>query len=573
MVNSNFLESQTKNLQSALQQLVDALSELDLIAQKERTNLLRHPSDLISQALDTFTELSQQLEKVQIELINLRALAEISQVVNSSLEVNEVLRIVMDTIIRLTGAERGFLMLKSPQGAMEMRIARNWEQETIAANDFEISRTVIQRVNSSGQPVLTTNAQEDPRFETHESVIAYNLRSILCVPLKVKGELTGVIYADNRFRSGIFTEQELDLLTSFANQAAIAIENARLFDSIKNTLSEVSELKNLMDNVFSSMVSGVITTNTENLITLCNQAAQAILEKPIAEILGKPLDQAIAHLTPALSPITQKILAENRSLVGLEAVYSKPNGEQAYWRLNLSPLKDANSETQGVALVFDDLTEKKALEAQRSLFEKMVSPQVISQLDPIHLRLGGRRTEISILFADIHGFTQFSENLEPEELVNVLNQYLAVAADAILAHGGTIDKFMGDAVMAWFNAPLPQPNHPLQAVKAALALRQACHQLAQSFPPEKQLNFGIGIHCGDALLGLIGNEQRIEYTALGDSVNTAKRIQENAANNQILISETVFQRLKEHIMVKSAPPLQAKGKKEPIIVYEVLSLR
>jgi multidrug efflux pump subunit AcrA (membrane-fusion protein) len=108
MVNSNFLESQTKNLQSALQQLVDALSELDLIAQKERTNLLRHPSDLISQALDTFTELSQQLEKVQIELINLRALAEISQVVNSSLEVNEVLRIVMDTIIRLTGAERAF---------------------------------------------------------------------------------------------------------------------------------------------------------------------------------------------------------------------------------------------------------------------------------------------------------------------------------------------------------------------------------------------------------------------------------------------------------------------------------
>ena len=180
--------------------------------------------------------------------------------------------------------------------------------------------------------------------------------------------------------------------------------------------------------------------------------------------------------------------------------------------------------------------------------------------------------EITILFADIHGFTHFSEALEPEELVAVLNQYLAAAADAILSQEGTIDKFMGDSVMAWFNAPIPQADHLLRAIKAALAIRDASHHLSQNLPLEQQLHFGIGIHCGDALLGLIGNEQRIEYTALGDSVNTAKRIQENSSIDQILISAAAYNHVKQHVNVKPAASIIAKGKTEPIIVYEVISL-
>src|SRR3990172_3450911 len=153
--------------------------------------------------------LSRQFKQKEEERKNLKALADIGQVVNSSLDLNEVLRIVMDTIVRLTGAERGFLMLRDfPQGELIMRIARNWEKESINASEFAISRTIINRVVNDGQPVVTTNAQEDPRFGGQESIIAYNLRSILCVPLKVKDDITGVIYADNRIRIGIFTEAE-----------------------------------------------------------------------------------------------------------------------------------------------------------------------------------------------------------------------------------------------------------------------------------------------------------------------------------------------------------------------------
>ncbi len=229
------------------------------------------------QSADTFNglkNLENSLAQVSEILIpfeqrysHLQALAGIGQVVNSTLEVDEVLQIVMDTIVRLMGAERGFLMLRDERGEMAIRIARNWEQESINQNEFAISRTVVQRVIDEGEAVLTTNAREDPRFGGQESIIAFNLRSILCVPLKVKSELIGVIYTDNRIRTGIFSEADRDLLLSFADQAAVAIENARLFSSLKRTLEEVTELKNLMDDVFASIVSGVITADVQDQIT------------------------------------------------------------------------------------------------------------------------------------------------------------------------------------------------------------------------------------------------------------------------------------------------------------------
>ena len=166
------------------------------------------------------------------------------------------------------------------------------------------------------------------------------------------------------------------------------------------------------------------------------------------------------------------------------------------------------------------------------------------------MALGGKRSEITTLFADIRGFTTFSETLPPEELVSMLNQYLKAAADAVLTQEGTIDKFMGDAVMAWFNAPIPQPDHTLRAVKAAIGIRDGIQALHSQLPQEAHLSFGVGIHFGDAVLGLVGTEQRIDYTAIGDSVNTAKRIQENSAAGQILISEQAYTMVKKEVEVR-----------------------
>ncbi|MDI6695043.1 MAG: adenylate/guanylate cyclase domain-containing protein [Anaerolineales bacterium] len=506
------------------------------------------------------------------------ALTDIIQAINSTLNTDEILRIVMDNIIRLVKAERGFLMLRNKQGEFTTRIARNWEQESLDPSEFAVSRSVIHRVVAEGRPVLTTNAKEDPRFGAQESIIIYNLRSILCVPLKVKGELTGVIYVDNRIHEGIFTENELDLLLTFANHAAVALENARLFDSVRRTLAEVTELKNLMDNVFASIASGVITTDNHHKILLCNRAAKDILGQNGQNVIGLCLDDMLmpavgVNNAEEISREIDLVRTTNRSIVGREYTFNRPLRGPVSLSLNLSPLKDAQSTTQGVAIVVDDLTEKKRLEAERRLFERMVSPAVIRQLDPDQLQLGGKRSQITVLFADIRGFTQFSEQVEPETLVSVLNRYLAAAAEAVLAQEGTIDKFMGDAVMAWFNAPIPQEDHTLRAVRAALGIRAAVQRLTYELPPEFHLHFGAGIHLGDAVLGLVGTEKRMEYTAIGDSVNVAKRIQENAAANQILVSEAAYRLVANRVETRPSEPIQAKGKRDPIPVYEVIGLK
>jgi len=538
-----------------------------------RTNI---PEDILTRLNHLATHLdniSKQVSSHEDERKDLRALADIGRIVNSSLDLNDVLRIVMDTIIRLTGAERGFLMLKDGNDDLTIRIARNWEQESIDSSEFAISRTVINRVAEENKPIVTTNAQEDPRFGGQASIIAYNLRSILCVPLKVKDELTGVIYADNRIRTGIFTESERDLLAAFANQAAVAIENAQLFESVRRTLAEVTELKNLMDNIFASIASGVITADVADEITLCNRAAESILGKSASDIIGRALTDCLPPIGEQLCESVSYVRSTDQAILGLEINSLLPERGEVDLRFNLSPLKDAHESTQGVAIVLDDLTERKRLEAQRRLFEKMVSPAVINQLNPNAIQLGGERGMITTMFSDVRGFTSFSESVAPEQLVSILNQYLAAAAEAILVHEGTVDKFMGDAVMAWFNAPIPQADHTIRAVKAALLMRQTIEELHKQLPPEFQLGFGTGIHYGPAVLGLVGTEKRIDYTAIGDSVNTAKRIQENAAKGQILISEDAYKLVTGQIVVQKVNPIHAKGKRQPLNVYEVIRLR
>lgn len=526
----------------------------------------------VFQLAGILNQIQRQVNALEEERRSLRALAQIGQVVNSSLELDTVLQIVMDTIIRLTRAERGFLMMRNSEGKLDMLVARNWVQESIDPSEFAVSSTIIDRVANEGQPVLTTNAQEDPRFGRQESVVAYNLRSILCVPLIVKNEITGVIYADNRIRSGLFTHKELDLLTAFANQAAVAIENARLFASVRRTLAEVTELKNLMDNVFASIASGVLTADVEERVLMCNRAAAMILGRASNDLVGFAIQQTLSPLAPTLSPYLERVLRTDQPVLGLELASILPERGQVDLRFSLTPLKDVQDTTQGVAIVLEDLTEKKRLEAQRRLFERMVSPAVIEQLDPNSLALGGKRTQISVLFADIRGFTSYSETVQPEELVSVLNCYLAAAAEAVLNEEGTVDKFLGDAVMAWFNAPIPQPDHALRAIRAALAIQTSLQTLHLSTPGNTRLSFGVGLHVGEAVLGLVGTEKRLEYTAIGDSVNTAKRIQENAAPGQILITKQIYDMVAAQVRVIPHDPVQAKGKREPLMVYEVVGL-
>jgi adenylate cyclase len=521
------------------------------------------------------------VEQLARERQALQALYEVGQAVNSSLDLSAVLNRVMDQIIQLTGAERSFLMLKDEtSGELGVRAARNVDKESLERSDFNVSRTIVQQVVQDMKPIVTTNAQADPRFASQESVVAYSLRSILCVPMLVRDQVTGVIYADNRIKTGLFSDKDRDLLAALANQAALAIENARLYERVKQQLDAITILKDLMDNVFASITSGVITTDMDDRVTLFNHAAESILGVQSHDTV----DQQYSTTLPVASDLTPGIddVKLNHKVVSREIERELPMRGKVELSLNFAPLKGSgtgDNSMSGVAIVVDDLTEKRRLEKDqrfiKDTFMRYAPPAVVEAIlrDPSQLKLGGARKFISIIFADIRGFTTFSEKLAPEPLVEILNQYLGIAAESVLAFDGTLDKFMGDAIMGLFNVPLDQADHTLCAVKAALKMQQDIQAHHQKIGLDEKLNYGVGINVGDAVVGNIGTDKQRNYTAIGDSVNYAKRLQENARGGQILLSQAAYQLVKDQVVVEELPPLQVKGRSVPEPVYQVMGLK
>lgn len=223
----------------------------------------------------------------------------------------------------------------------------------------------------------------------------------------------------------------------------------------------------------------------------------------------------------------------------------------------------------------NELSERRRVTA---IFGRYVAPQVVAQIlenGEEGLKLGGSRKELTVLFVDIRGFTTLSECVEPEEIVEILNEYLNLTANCIFQFGGTLDKFIGDATMAIFNAPLDLKDHEMQAVRTAWAMKEGAVEL------EKQLlerfgqgvKFGIGIHTGPAVVGNIGSKTRMDYTVIGDTVNTAARLESNAKPGQIIMSHAVYEQVKDQIEVQSLGEVIVKGKSQGIVIYELEGLK
>jgi adenylate cyclase len=210
-------------------------------------------------------------------------------------------------------------------------------------------------------------------------------------------------------------------------------------------------------------------------------------------------------------------------------------------------------------------------EKTRELFERYLPSQVARYLidDPSRANLGGERREVTILFADLRGFTALAEKMSPERLIEVVNGYLSLATESIFANGGVLDKFMGDAVMALYNSPLDQPDHALRAVKTAFALRESLDRRQQ----EPALHFGFGINTGEAVVGNVGSEALMNYTAVGDTVNVAFRLQEQAKEHQILLSRATYEQVKDSVEATPLGWMRIKRRAEEAEVYEAVSLK
>jgi len=220
------------------------------------------------------------------------------------------------------------------------------------------------------------------------------------------------------------------------------------------------------------------------------------------------------------------------------------------------------------------LTEKMRRDRVLAAFKQYVAPQVVEKLSKsgdFSIRLDGQRRDIAVLFVDIRGFTPMSEGLEPEEVVGILNEYLALTTASIFKNGGTLDKFIGDATMAVFNAPFDLDDYVYRSVCTARDIAAGSAELSKRLMERfgKTISFGIGVNCGPAVVGNIGCDFRMDYTAIGDTVNTASRLEANAGRGQILISQAVVEALKGRIEVTEIGAIPLKGKSNEIIVYQL----
>lgn len=305
---------------------------------------------IVSRAIQDITHVSQALstleqivtEEIQSKQSQLKALMEIGSVINSSLGRKRVLEEVMDSLIKLMRAERGFLILLDPvDGKWKAETSRGIDHINLDEEAFKVSRTIVRKVADTGETILTTNAQQDPRFGGQESVIAFNLRSILCAPLKLKEKLIGVLYVDNRVRTGIFQESDLRLITAFADQAAVAINNADLIENLKQTNFQLEAANIELGIAYEATLRGwVRALDIRDKETEGHTQRVTVLTQRLAQKMGVDRN-ALEHITRGAllhdigkMAISDEILRKKGSLTPEERAVMQEHPVHAYKMLS-----------------------------------------------------------------------------------------------------------------------------------------------------------------------------------------------------------------------------------------------
>ncbi|HUB58839.1 MAG TPA: adenylate/guanylate cyclase domain-containing protein [Candidatus Micrarchaeia archaeon] len=397
-----------------------------------------------------------RVEYLQRENRLLSLLYQVSRALGDKTTVEEVTQCVLDLVLQIDGAERGYAMLLTEDSlrdatkagasyAFHPAIIRYRQAPKTASPQVALSRAIIQQVMESKGPLLVMDAKEDARFSASHSMAISGMQSAMCAPLSSRDRLFGLLYVDNLSKRGTFTPEDLEVFAVIAAQAGLVIDRFMAKSEVKRQGVQLSALERF--------------------------------------------------LAPAIS---RKIAAEAADI-----------------------------------------------------------------------RLGGESQRITLLFADVRGFTTMAEKMKPREVVEVLNEFFARMTNVIFEHDGTLDKYLGDGVMALFGAPFALQNDAEAAVHAAVDMQKSLAELNKS-SGKAPLSVGIGVHTGEAVVGFLGTERRMDYTAIGDTVNVASRLTSQAGSGQIVISAATHARLAQAIPCLPLPAMKLKGRAEPIDVHEVL---
>lgn len=488
---------------------------------------------------------------------------EVTQVVSSELNIEKLLRKIIGIVSDLLEAERSTLFLHDPEtDELWSRVA-----EGISEREIRIPSNVgiAGEVFTTRTAINIPDAYADPRFNPEvDRKTGFRTRSILGVPVINKmGVTIGVVQVLNR-RGGPFRLRDQRRLEMLAAQSAIALDNARLF-------REVLDERNYSENVLRSLSDGVVTLDTAQNVVKLNKAASEILDVNAREILGASASRVFGEDNAWLLEAVNRVLRDNEPEIILDSDLRTPRGRSISVNVNITPLADTEGRALGCTLIFEDITEDKRVRATMARYMTAeVAEQVLAQGESV---LGGRSQNATILFSDIKGFTTISESLGAQETVSMLNEYFSEMVEVVFEHGGILDKYIGDAIMAVFGAPFPSANDADNAVRVAIRMQQVLGGMnaQRRLQGKPELEVRIGVNSGDVVAGNIGSARRMDYTVIGDGVNIAARLE--SANKQfgtkVLVSGATRELLHGDYRVRELDLIRVQGKFEPITVFEV----
>jgi class 3 adenylate cyclase/PAS domain-containing protein len=420
-----------------------------------------------------------------------------------------------------------------------------------------------------------------------EALIHPDMKSGMALPIVSPRREIGILFATS-LKPCFFNRRRFHFLDSYTKLAAGAMQTLLLFEETRESTKKIGAMERYQDNVFNSMTNMIVTTDAQGYIYYFNEAAAQSMDLK-EEDLNRSLENTFKNsLSSNTLRTIIKSLNEGDEILGLEGIYRSGESELDY-SLNVTPLKTPRGKKEGLTLLFTNQTREKELKQTvqvvseerrviKDMFARYMSQEVMASLmeSPDNIKLGGDKRDATVFFADIRGYTSFSENHDPENIVEILNEYFSEAVEHVLKYKGYIDKYIGDCIMAVWGVPMMHgKDDAINAVSCAVAIQNLIRSTKRKiFRKEaKKLRVGIGINTGPLVAGNLGSMQRMDYSVIGDTVNLASRLESAAGPDEIIISQSTRDQLGEMFQLEKRDSIQVKGKEKPIQIYNVLSIK
>ena len=501
------------------------------------------------------------ISDLQLKYLELETLLDITNDLNSFEEIPVLLQEILVKSCAVLNASSGLILIEDDNSNI-LNIGADFNIDISALNGiiFNKNKGVIKEINQSRKTLCFKISQDNYFYGT-------NCVYCLIAPLLDKQKLAGaIVLFDKESRKGIspFIDSDSNMLSAIASQAGIAYNNIKLIENIK-------EAKAFNENVMQSIATGVFTTNLMGEINHVNRTAVSILNFDKEYIIGNHYGYIFESNEQILELISK---CELESITVSESQVQLQFDEKTTTvNISVSPLLNDFNQPLGTVVALEDLSNINKL---KSTFKKYVSNQIVDQLleNEDLLSLGGQEQDATILFSDIRGFTSLSENMTPNEVVETLNDYFNQMIEIIFKYNGILDKIIGDELMVIYGVPKSNIQDSENAVLTAIEMQEKLIAFNQDrcINLKKPIKVGIGVNTGSVISGNIGSTDQMDFTVIGDSVNLASRLCSSAEAGQIIISDTVWNKIK-HLQTfksKKLSPIKVKGKAKVISIKEIL---